>query len=159
MRNQNLPTTRNGQRGMLTPFDLLQQRIDSMFEDFTTGFGMPRMFDDGGMALSPALDMHEADGKVMISAELPGVDEKNIDISVDDQMLTISGEKKSEVEHKDGDRYRSERSYGRFSRSVSLPFAIDPDKVEARFDKGVLKLAIERPADAAQKPRKIPIKH
>src|SRR5690606_7548238 len=129
------------------------------FSEFGNGFGFPKSFWEDGMRMPavwgdgkvmPSLEMHEANGKVTISAELPGVDEKDIDVSVDDQLLTISGEKKSEVEHKDGDRYRSERSYGKFSRSVTLPFAIDPDKVEARFDKGVLKLTIDKPAEAQQ---------
>jgi HSP20 family protein len=103
--------------------------------------------------------MRETDNQVLLNAELPGVDEKDIDISVADDILTISGEKKSEFERKEGDRYRSERSYGRFSRSVSLPFSIDADKVEARFDRGVLKLTIPKPADAQKQMRKIPIRH
>ena len=107
----------------------------------------------------PSMEMHEADGKVMISAELPGVDEKDVDISVKEDMLTISGEKKSEREFKEGEGYRTERSYGRFSRSVSLPFTIDPDSVEARFDRGVLKLTIPKPPEAQQQVKKIQIKH
>lgn len=165
----NLPSTRSEGRQVWAPFDELHDRIDRIFSDFSRGFGMPDLWGDGGRMgtsmwggngrLMPSMEMHEADGKVMISAELPGVDEKDIDISVQDDMLTISGEKKSEVEHKEGAGHRTERSYGRFSRSVSLPFAIDPDKVEARFDKGVLKLTIPRPAEAQQHVKKIPIKH
>jgi HSP20 family protein len=143
----------------MTPFDLLQNRIDRMFDDFSTGFRMPAMFGDGDFDLTPSLDWHESDGQITVNAELPGVDEKDIDISVADQVLTISGEKRSEFERKEGDRFRSERSYGRFSRSISLPFAIDADKVEAKFDKGVLKLTIPKPAEARQQARKIPIKH
>jgi len=143
----------------MSPFDMLQDRIDRMFDDFSSGFRMPSMLGDGDFDLTPSLDMHETDKAVMIEAELPGVDEKDIDISVADQMLTISGEKKSEFEHKEADRYRSERSYGRFSRSVTLPFKINPDKVEARFDRGVLKLSIPKPAEAQHQMRKIPIKH
>src|SRR5690606_7161427 len=108
---------------------------------------------------TPSLDMHEADGKIMISAELPGVDERDIEISVHEDMLTISGEKKSEFEDREGDAYRSERSYGRFSRTLRLPFQVDADKVEARYDKGVLKLTIEKPAGAMEQAKKIPIQH
>lgn len=154
-----LPVTQGNNRNMMSPFDVLQDRIDRMFEDFSTGFRMPSMFGDGDFAVMPSLDMHESDNQVMLSAELPGVDEKDIEISVADDMLTISGEKKSEFERKEGDRYRSERSYGRFSRSVSLPFKIEADKVEAKFNRGVLKLAIPKPAEARQQMRKIPIKH
>ena len=159
MKTQNsLPATR-GHRDMSSPFDVLQDRIDRMFEDFSVGFRMPAMFHGGDFELSPSLDVHETDGSVTVTVEVPGVDEKDIDVSVADQMLTISGEKKSEFEHKEGDRYRSERSYGKFSRSISLPFAIDPDKVEAKYDKGVLKLTIVKPAEAQLLARKIPIKH
>jgi HSP20 family protein len=161
-----LPATQGTNRNM-SPFDMLQDRIDRMFEDFSSGFGMPSafgssvpsIFGDGDFAVTPTLDMHETDNQVMLHAELPGVDEKDIDISVADDMLTISGEKKHEFERKEGDRYRSERSYGRFSRSVSLPFRIDADKVEAKFDRGVLKLTIPKPAEAQQQMKKIQIKH
>ena len=147
----------------------IHNQIDRIFNDFGSGFGFSKSFWDEGIRMPavwgegkvvPSLEMHDTNGKLTITAELPGVDEKEIDVSVDDQMLTISGEKKSEVEHKDGDRYRTERSYGKFSRSISLPFAIDPDKVEARFEKGVLKLTIEKPAHAQQKRvKKIAIRH
>lgn len=155
-------------RAVSNPFEALHQRIDRIFSEFGNGFGLPKSFWDEGMRLPavwgegevmPSLEMHDTDGKVTVTAELPGVDEKDIEVSVDNQMLTISGEKKSEAEHKDGDRFRTERSYGSFSRSVSLPFAIDPAKVDARFDKGVLKLVIEKPAEAVQKAKKIEIRH
>jgi HSP20 family protein len=166
---QNLPSTRSEGRSLFGPFDELHDRIDRLFSDVSRGFGMPDMWGDGsrmgtsmwggGGRLMPSMEMHEADGKVMISAELPGVDEKDIDISVQEDMLTISGEKKAEVEHKEGSGHRTERTYGSFSRSVTLPFTIEPDKVEARFDKGVLKLTIPRPAEARQNVKKIQIKH
>jgi HSP20 family protein len=159
MQTRNLPASRgNGGRSM-SPFDMLQDRIDRMFDDFAGGFPMSRMSDGDGFGLTPSLEMHEQDGKVMINAELPGVEEKDIDISADDDMLTISGEKRSEFEDRQKGSYRSERSFGRFSRSVRLPFAIDPAKVDARFDKGVLKLAIERPPEARQQMRRIEIRH
>ena len=166
-KKESVPAPSSESRGMVSPFDVLQSRIDRIFNDFNTSFGMPKSFwDDGfrmpaawGGKVMPSLEVHDTNGKVTITAELPGVEEKDIDISVDDQMLTISGEKKSEVEEKEGESYRSERSYGKFSRSLSLPFSIDPGKVEARFDKGVLKLTITKPAEAAAKVKKIPIKH
>lgn len=154
-----LPVTQ-GSRNMMSPFDMLQDRIDRIFDDFSTGFRMmPSVFGNGDLDLTPSLDLHETDKAMFVDAELPGVDEKDIDISVADDMLTISGEKKSEFERKEGDRYRFERSFGRFSRSVTLPFKIDADKVEAKFDRGVLKLTIPKPAGAQQQMRKIAIKH
>jgi HSP20 family protein len=169
MRNQqNLPSTRSEGRSVWEPFDELHERIDRIFSDFSRGFGLPEIWGDGGRMNQsmgggrqhmPSMEMHEADGKVMISAELPGVDEEDVEISVKEDMLTISGEKKSEREFKEGDGYRTERSYGSFSRSVSLPFNIDPDAVEARFEKGVLKLTIPRPPEAQQQVKRIQIKH
>lgn len=159
MKTQSSLPVRRGRGELSSPFDMLQNRIDRMFEDFSAGFGMPAMFGNGDFAVSPFLDVHETDGMVTISAEVPGVDEKDIDISVVDKMLTISGEKKEEFERKEGDRYRSERSYGRFSRSISLPFDIDANKVEAKYDRGVLKLSIPKPPEAQRQPRRIAIKH
>lgn len=159
MQSRNLPAARSNGRNAMSPFDMLQDRIDRMFDDFAAGFPVPRTMGGDGFELSPSLEMHEQDGKVMINAELPGVDEKDIDISADGDVLTISGEKKSEFEGKENGGYRTERSYGRFSRSVQLPFDIDPEKVEARYDKGVLKLSIDRPPEAGQQARKIEIRH
>ena len=156
----NTPATRRENGGQLSPFDALQSQIDRVFNDFTRGFGMPRSLWGEEGSPFPSLEMHDEGNKVMLAAELPGVDESDIDISADGQMLTISGEKKSEYESKEGQGgYRTERTYGSFSRSVSLPFDIDPDKVDARFDRGVLKLTIEKPAEAMRATRKIPIKH
>ena len=156
---QNLPSTRRDMREM-SPFSMLQERIDRMFDDFTSGFGgLPSLSTSADYALMPSLEMHEQDGKLMINAELPGVDEKDIDLSVEDDVLTISGEKKSEFKDKQNGGYRTERMYGRFSRAVRLPFSVDASKVEARYDRGVLKLTIPRPAEAQQKTKKIEIKH
>jgi HSP20 family protein len=161
----NVPSTRVDNRGLTRPFDLLQNQIDRVFNEFSRGFGMPMplwgegagMWDNG--TLLPSIDMHEVDGKLMITTDLPGVAESDIDIAVQDDILTISGEKKSEFEEKAGEQIRTERSFGKFSRSVSLPFAVDPDKVDARFTNGVLKLVIDRPAEAQHTLKKIPIRH
>lgn len=166
-KKESVPAPTSEPRGMVSPFDLLQSRVNRIFSDFDSSFGLPKSFWDDGFRMPaawagkvvPSLEMHDANGKVTITAELPGVEEKDIEVSADDDMLTISGEKKSEVEAKEGETYRSERSYGKFSRSVSLPFNIDPDKVDARFDKGVLKLTIAKPPSAQPKAKKIAIKH
>lgn len=155
----NVPATRRDNGGQVSPFDALQSQIDRVFSDFSRGFGLPRSLWDNESQPLPSLELREEGNKVMLSAELPGVAEDDIDIAVDGQMLTISGEKKSEHESKEGQGFRSERTYGSFSRSISLPFDIDPDRVDARFDRGVLKLTIEKPAEAQQSVKKIPIKH
>lgn len=157
MRTNNLPAERLGQRGM-TAFDILQDRIDRMFDDFSLGFAMPRGMGAAG-EMVPSVDIHEKDGKVFVNAELPGVEEKDIEISADGDMLTIAGEKRSEMEESKEGSYRSERSFGRFSRTVRLPFMIDPQKVEARFQNGVLRLTVDKPAEALEHMKKIPIKH
>ena len=165
MRSQpNLPSTRGESRGAVSPLDLLQSQIDRVFSDFSRGFGLPRTLSEedimgADLELVPSLDVRDADGKVIITAELPGVDENNIDIAVDGNVLTISGEKHEEIEEDEGDFYRSERIYGRFSRSVTLPFEVDPNKVDARFERGVLRLEIPKPDEARQQRRKIAIKH
>jgi HSP20 family protein len=159
MRSQNLPMARHEMRGAGGPFDLLQERIDRMFDEFGLGMPMLRSMGDG-TELMPLLDMRDEGDKTIVTAELPGMDEKDIDIALDGDMLTISGEKKSEVETRDHNGgYRSERSFGRFSRTVRLPFSADADKVDARYDKGVLKLSIQRPAEARTQMHRIEIRH
>jgi HSP20 family protein len=158
MANQ-LPTRSGGNPRQMSSFDLLQNQIDRLFDDFAMGWRMPA-FGDMSRSLMPSIDINETDdGKMIVTAELPGVKEQDVDISVDDQMLTISGEKKSEMQSGKGSEHRSERFYGKFSRSITLPFEIDPDKVDARFTDGVLTLTVERPADSAAKQRRIPIRH
>lgn len=134
-------------------FDGLRKEVEKLFDDFSR-FRLP----DVSAGLVPDMDMHETDKEVTLSLELPGVDEKDIDISVSGQSIAISGEKKAEKETKDGGVHRSERSYGLFSRSVSLPFRIDGDKVEATFARGVLTVTVPKPAEAVEQTRKVQIK-
>lgn len=138
-------------------FGALRKEIDRLFEDFTKGFDLPAMTAGGGFGLVPDMDMHDGEKDVTLSVELPGVDEKDIDLSVSGQMITISGEKKSEKETKEGESVRRERSYGSFSRTVTLPFRIDGDKVKAKFAKGVLTVTVPKPEDAMRQAKKVPI--
>ena len=150
-------TTERRPHNMLAPFDQLQREMDRLFADYTTGLRWPEMTFDRAFALAPAIEMHQADGKTVVTAELPGVDKSDVDISVDDNMLILSGEKKSETERKDGDTLHTERSYGSFRRVIALPFAIDEKKVSAKFDKGVLTVTLDHPAEIANKTRHIAI--
>ena len=95
-----------------------------------------------------------------LTAELPGVEEKDLDVTLADDVLTIRGEKKSEHDEQDKDKrwHVVERSYGRFSRTISLPFYPDPAKVEAKFDKGVLQIHLPKRLEMAKKQQKIDIK-
>ncbi len=138
-------------------FGSLRKEIDRLFEDFSKGFGLPAVAGAGGFGLVPDMDVHDGEKEVTLSVELPGVDEKDIDIAVNGQAITISGEKKSETETKQGEVFRRERSYGSFSRSIAMPFQIDGDKVAAKFAKGVLTVTVTKPEEARQQPRKVPI--
>ena len=151
--------TQSVERLGYSPFDRLQHQVDRVFSDFSHGFRWPEIFTGQELEVVPSMEVHHMDDKVVVAAELPGVDEVEINVSVVDQTVTISGEKKSETEHKDDDYFRSERSYGSFHRSVTLPFEIDAEKVDAKFDKGVLTLTIERPADQKKPRHKIKIRH
>jgi len=95
-----------------------------------------------------------------VTAELPGVDEKDLDVTLINGMLTVRGEKRTERDEQDKDKnwHVVERSYGSFSRAIPLPFDPDPAKVEAKFDKGVLRIHLPKPAEVAQKQQKIEIK-
>jgi len=106
----------------------------------------------------PALDVTEADDALEVTAELPGVNKEDVDISIVNGMLTIKGEKKAEKEDKQENAYMLERSYGSFSRSIPLPFELGTSEVDASFKDGVLKIRIPRPPEAKQEARKIEIK-
>jgi HSP20 family protein len=103
----------------------------------------------------PAVDVFEKQDKFVVKAELPGMKEEDIDVSVIGDTLSIKGEKKTEKEVKEEDYYRSERSYGSFYRSIPLPSNVDADKIEASFEDGVLEVAL--PKSAKVKPKKIAV--
>jgi HSP20 family protein len=124
--------------------------MDRFWEPFMTapwrGFGAL-----GRRRAMPALDVFEKDGKLHVEAELPGIEAKDVQIEISDDVLTISGEKKDEREVKEDNYVRSERSYGSFRRQVALPAGADTDNAEASFKDGVLRVAIPVKAAAAAK--------
>jgi HSP20 family protein len=152
------------------PLDSLRREFDRMFESFTTAlpmFGGGRDLFDlesvrrapaalGGSA--PAVDVVEKENEYAISAELPGLDEKDVEVTVADGVLTLKGEKKEEREEKTKDYYLSERSFGSFRRSFRLPDDVDVAKIDASFRKGVLRLTLPKSAAAKPKSQKIAIK-
>jgi HSP20 family protein len=137
-------------------FGALRKEIDRLFEDVSKGFGIAGPT-AAGFGLVPDMDLQDGEKDVTLSVELPGVDEKDIDLSVSGQAITVSGEKKSETETKEGETVRRERSYGSFSRTVTMPFRIDGDKVEAKFAKGVLTITVPKPEEALLQAKKVPI--
>ena len=143
-----------------TPFFSLWDRVDRLFGDFARGFELApfRAMEERFGAFAPVVDMHESDKEVVVTAELPGMDEKDIDVSLTGDRLTIEGEKKEEKEEKKKDYYRMERSYGSFRRVVPLPEGIDQDKASADFKKGVLTVTIPKTKEAQTAARKIAVK-
>jgi HSP20 family protein len=137
------------------PLSLLRHEMNSLFDNFFSGSELEPYT---GRAFSPNIDMKESEKELRVSAELPGMDEKDIEVSLNRDSLTIKGEKKEEKEDKGKDYYRMERSYGSFSRTIPLPTEVEPDKVKAEFKKGVLTVTIPKTAKAIKETRKISIK-
>ena len=127
------------------PFEALQKEVERVFDDFTRFPFGSRFLDFAPLRSreltldvpSPAVDVVEKDNAYQISAELPGMDENNIEVKVSDDILTITGEKKEEKEEKDKNYYMSERRYGSFQRSFQLPAGVDQSRIDATFQKGV----------------------
>jgi HSP20 family protein len=129
-------------------------------EPFTQEFDrlFSSLFENRGREIQrwvPAMDLVEAEDHFVLKADLPGVGEDDVSIEVQDNVLTISGSREAEHERKEKGWYRLERSYGSFSRSLTLPEGVDADKVEANFDRGVLEVRIPKPEE--RKPRRISI--
>jgi len=138
------------------PFRSLFQEVQKTFEDFSRRTPFARF---GSDILSPKVDVSETKDTVQVTAELPGVNENEVEVTLEDDVLTIRGEKKTERAEEDKDKswHVVERSYGSFSRAIPLPFDPDATKVEARFDKGVLRITLPKPAEATKKQQKIAI--
>jgi HSP20 family protein len=139
------------------PFRALRQEVDRLFNDFTSDIALPSQWTGSGK-LAIKVDVAETDKTIEVTAELPGVNEKEIDVSLSGDMLTIKAEKKSDKEEKTKDYHLIERSYGTFQRSMQLPFQADAAKIDAKFDKGVLKLVVQKPAEAQTKQQKVEVK-
>jgi HSP20 family protein len=141
------------------PFATLRQEMDRLFDGFFEGrFDRPRFGLTSSDAFVPQVDVVDTDKEVRVSVELPGIDEKDIDVSLTKEALTIRGEKAEEKEEKGKNYYRSERSFGSFSRTIPLPIDIDSSKVSATFKKGVLTVKLPKTKQAIEETRKIAIK-
>ena len=129
-------------------FSTLQSEMNRLFNTFFEGDSEPRRW-------APPMDLMEADNHLVLRADLPGLSEQDIQVEVRDNVLTLSGERKTEQKRESNGYYRIERAFGSFARSLTLPEGIDPDGIEATFDKGVLELRIPKPEE--RKPRRISI--
>jgi len=126
-----------------------QREMNRLFDDFFQGFPLGSAFDWGEdspakMAFSPKVDISETGKEVKVSAELPGMDEKDVTVELGDDVITIRGEKKEEHEDKGKDWYRREQSYGSFHRVIPLPASVDGEKAKARFKRGKLTVSLPK---------------
>jgi HSP20 family protein len=150
------------------PFEVLRSQVDRMFHDFQTGFLQAPFFRpfpdmesfwrrDLGFNVTPAMDIVEKDGAFEVTAELPGLDAKDIEVQLANGMLTIKGEKNEEKEEKTKGRYVSERRYGSFLRTLQVPGGVDVDKIEAGYKSGVLTVTLPKSPEAKKQEKTIPV--
>jgi HSP20 family protein len=152
-----------------SPLTSLRREVDRLFDNFHSfGWRVPSarsMFDfdlpeltRGRWSVVPSMDLVEKDAEYEITAELPSIDEKNVEIKLSNHLLTIKGEKEDKTEEKRKDYYLSERRYGSFQRSFHLPDGVDADKIEANFARGVLTVKLPKTAEAQKAEKKIAVK-
>ncbi len=128
----------------------LQNRVNSLFRNLNEG-DLPLTT----ASFVPAVDIYEDSDKLVLKLEVPGVDEKDLDVRIEDNTLTVKGERKFEAEEKEQNFHRIERSYGSFFRAFTLPSTVETDKVQASYNAGVLKLELKKKPEAQPKQIKI----
>lgn len=143
--------------GALSPFERMHEEMDRLFDDFLPQISERR---DSGARFGAlaSVDLSETDDALELCVDLPGMEEKDIDVTLRDGALTIRGEREDESEEKRKNYYRSERAYGAFSRTVSLPCEVDEEAIDAKFKKGVLTVHLPKTQKAKEHERKIAIK-
>ena len=155
-------------RGGLTPFgrdpfSAFRTEMDRLFDDFFAPVaGEGRHFASSAQPaaalLRPSIDVEETDQAYRVSAELPGLTEKDVELNLRDNALTLSGEKRSEREEEQAGRRYAERSYGRFERTIPFPVEVDADRIDAVFRNGVLTVTLPKNEKAQEKSRKIEVR-
>jgi HSP20 family protein len=138
------------------PFLSLHREMNRMFDDVLRGMPVGSGQGGSGQFVQAHMNVSETDKDIRITAELPGVSENDVDVNLDDDVLTIRGEKKFEQEHEKENFHFVERSYGTFQRSLRLPFPVDPEQVKATFENGVLTVVLPKTAQQ-ERSRKIQI--
>jgi HSP20 family protein len=142
-------------------FESFRSEMDRLFDSFLGGFpSLTNMRHSlpAAQGLTPALDVKETEKELVVKAELPGIDEKDIQLTVHDGVLSLRGEKKSERKDERDNYYVTERSYGSFQRSIRLPETVNDEKAEAHFDKGVLTITLPKRPEMVKAQKKIEIK-
>jgi HSP20 family protein len=154
-------TTRTGSNEVSAyprdPFSVFRREMDQLFDEFLAPAGA-RSSQLGARANWPSIDVHEADDAYTVTAEVPGMDARDVELNLRDNALTLSGEKQQERKSDEGGRSWTERSYGRFERTIPFETEIDADRIEASCRNGVLTVTLPKNAKAREKSRKIEIK-
>ncbi len=137
------------------PIEQLYRDMNRLFDEFVGSSDLTRR--DNAECFDPCLDIRENDKEYIIEAEVPGMDKKDVELAINNDVLTIRGEKKSETEDKKDNYYRIERSFGRFSRDIPLPDDIQQDKINAKFKNGLLKIELPKKPQAQRSVKRIDI--
>lgn len=148
-------------REQLRPWNLLEHDVNELFGNAFNGWMLPwrgAQTADAELAFVPSIDLQETATAYRLSAEVPGVEAKQLDVKIKDGVVTISGERTSERAEDQGNYHRRETCYGAFSRSIELPGAVDDDKVSAQLKDGVLTLELPKRADPTPQGKKIDVK-
>lgn len=155
--NRGVPANREPEGN---PLNVFQREMNRLFDDFFKGTGIKPWAEEMESlgAFTPQVNMTEDEKSIQVSAELPGLDEKDLEISLSKDALTIKGEKKQENEHKDKEAYYLERSFGTFTRVLPIPKDVNTEKAEASFKKGVLTITLPKLEKEKQSQKKIRIK-
>jgi HSP20 family protein len=151
------PLSRSGN----DPFVSLRRAMDRVFDDFNTDVfeTAPDTWRESMRSFTPRLDMEDREDSIVLSAELPGMTDKDVQVELNKDFLTIKGEKKSERKESNDNRYFSERSFGSFERTVRLTNEINRDKIEAAVKHGVLTVTLPKSAESKKEVKKIPVHH
>ena len=149
--------TRWGRDEDQDPFTTVRRQIDRLFDDLTGRIPTAIQSMRGG-PIRPVMDVDESEDALELTAELPGVSEKDLDITLHDNVLTIRGEKRAEERKESQNARVVERTYGSFERSLMLPFEADPDRIEADFENGVLRVRVPKPEESQRGARRINVR-
>lgn len=157
---KDLAPWQHGKGGGMPSLSELHREVDRVFDDFWRGFGTPSLLSGNGAAaeFDVRVDTTEDDKAYHVTAELPGMTEKDVEVTFADNRLTIAGEKKEEKEVKEENYHRRERHYGSFRRSFTLPTEVDEAKIAASFKDGVMTIDLPKSATAQKKAKKITVK-
>ena len=155
--SRNMPMSRWGED--TDPFLAMRREMNRLFDDAFSGFGLPSVFGPAlrQMPAAPKIDVSETDNEIQVTAEMPGIDQNDVEVLLEDDRLIIRGEKKEEREDKDRNYHLRERVEGAFSRTLPLPYAPDPNQVKAEFKNGVMTITIPKPQEVKQKQHRIEV--